>query len=483
MKNRVDAPVNRSSNVVGEQIDQLQKEVRNIRDKVRELELELEGWQRSCRLSTTTFQHLRESKAKIEEDMKEGQRLLSPISRVPSEVWVDIFRWSVQLEMEEYALDDSKTPLRSCAFILSQVCCDWRNMVLQERNLWDIITIHPYKYWSQGKYHLFTTSLSRSSTQVSLVVNPSQILGWVLKHADGYQYTYTNNHGHILDAIQPNEGSEMSEKSYNVHIVIKDDYHTIYKRLEDIPFWRPSSLELTILSPYMKGLFGWIYMFSSITSLTFNQECPAVKPWGFSATFSNLNTLKFHVKYFTVGFPIETFLTPTLKELHLHHHQSKYKLPPLSDTVWLPNLEILGISLLSSDFLHNILAPDLSTLLFYGTSVGSTMVPQAAISTIPDSLLKQLIHLQFEECGILSGAVSCLQLISTKLSCLRRLTFSNSYVQGHMLISTIEASSTPTGDQLTLSSLDSIILNHTRGITQIDCEILRSMGKTVTVHV
>lgn len=490
LKNRADAPVNRSSSVIDDQIDQLQKEIRSIQDKVRELELELKGWQRSHRLSTTTFQNLMENKEKMEEDMKEGRGLLSPIPRVPSEVWVDIFGRCVQLEMEEYALGDSMVPLRSSAFILSQVCHDWRNMVLQERNLWDFITIHPYWYWSRGKYHFFTTLLSRSSKKVTLVVNPSQSLSWVLKYAGNNQYTYTNNHGDIIDEIEPHRNSEMDERSYNMHIVVKDEGYFPTDRLQSIPFRQPVGLDVTILRPYTRSLFGWIHAFPSIMSLTFNQECPDVRPWpAFPRTFSKLVTLKFHIRYFLYSFPIESFLIPSLKELHLHD-KSKGRIPWLLITVQLPHLEILGVSFPGSNVLSKIEAPLLSTLLLYGPAEPPEPA-MVSLATDDDetniaifTLLKQLTHLQFEDWTASAAVVSCLREIWKRMHRLERLTFSSCYVDGETLISTINPSRLPADDQLPLfSSLASIMLSRTAGITQAECEILRGMGKMVTIYV
>lgn len=489
MKNSADALLNESLNSIDKQVDHLQKEVRNLQDKVKTLDLELEGWKISHGLSIMTFQHLMESREKMEEDMKEAQNLLRPMPRVPSEIWVDIFGRCVQLEMEEYVSGKSTTPLRSAAFVISQVCRGWRNLVLQEKGVWDVVATHPNLYWSRDKCHFFTTLVSRSSPRVTLVANLSQTLSWRREQTPHDGYIYFDNQGTRIDGITLDGKSEVTGKRYTTHVVIKKPDPQLAQRMQSIPFRHADSLVLSSLVPGYNTIFSRQIDFTSIISFTINQECPSIAAWpGFSERFPNLEILQFHVHEFLYSLPIRSFLVSGLKELHLRHKSSK-KLPSLSENVQLPNLRTLGISFPGSEYLAKFEAPLLSTLLFYGSFEPATLsltTNDDEDNTVINNLLKQLTHLQFKEWAVSLGgaeAVACLRELWTKMNRLKRLTFSDSYVNGETLILTIDPSRLPADDQSSFSSLASITLNRTTGITQADCEILCGMEKTVKVYV
>jgi hypothetical protein len=132
-----EGPVPRISNLIDQQIAELNKDVRTLLDKVRELEMELSGWKSSKQLSEATIERLSSSRHGIEADLQAGKQAFWPILRVPFEVLATIFRYAIRDAYDSYLKGKTTNyGMRPPIFNISQVCQRWRSITQSSSEFW-----------------------------------------------------------------------------------------------------------------------------------------------------------------------------------------------------------------------------------------------------------------------------------------------------------------------------------------------------------
>lgn len=279
MRTTAATPVSRSYTVVDEQIDILRKEIRDLWDRVRDLEMELEGWRYSHKLSSTTLQDLITLRSREEIILKGAKDSMRPIWLMPTEVWKSIFKALASVELQDYLKYNNEMPFRSTALTLSRVCKSWHQLVAIESSVWQFATIHPSECWSQNKYDLLTHTIVKSGPTISFVCNLSQTLSWMYT---GYYQSgtyYRSSLGHPIHPATPNESTALNGKSYSLLLDMVDDQSIFMQKLQQLPFRNPCSLTLSSRNPLRHNyLFSYLQASNTIKSLTIINENPQLIP-------------------------------------------------------------------------------------------------------------------------------------------------------------------------------------------------------------
>ena len=85
-------PVTRSQDQFDDEITALRSDVRKLWDKLRLMEMELDGWRFSHRLSTSVIHNLTTSSESTAEEVRAGKEAFRPIWRIPYHSWSAIFK-------------------------------------------------------------------------------------------------------------------------------------------------------------------------------------------------------------------------------------------------------------------------------------------------------------------------------------------------------------------------------------------------------
>ncbi|KAG8819104.1 hypothetical protein FRC19_010101 [Serendipita sp. 401] len=475
---------------IDDQVELSRKETRRVQDLLRDMEMELEGWKSSHSLVTTSLKHLISNRARVEGEMQAARQALHPVRCIPSQVWIQVFRLAIDSELGDYMECNSNVPLRSTPHVLSHVCKSWRRTILEEKKLWRFAVIHASPTWSQNKHQFFQDAISKSSQELSLVMNLSQTLSWHYRQVatnSGYGYnsyvSYTqqheNNSGTVVIASSPT-AYDVTGKTYQLYLDMADDQAHIMQKISQVPFTAPHTLTVSSRNPLKYGqILAYLTGFSAVKSLVIINKAPTVLPAAsFSSNFPNLTSLKLLIGVFPATLQLTGYLPSTLEELYLRDDDGT-SLPPLPTAVNLPRLHTLGINYPAGDFLKQVKASALKTLIFYPYKNIPSAVPTMEGHAV--DTYRQLDHLKFEEWPkpdtndeSYGGATKAFSTSAQHTPNLSSLTFDQCYVDGEALVHSI-ALSKEEGALEALDKLEEITLYLTEGITRDHCGELKHL--------
>ncbi|KAJ7625644.1 hypothetical protein FB45DRAFT_921949 [Roridomyces roridus] len=84
------------------------------------------------------IQHLEGRRAEVLGQQKRSSTILSPLRRMPPEVLVEIFSWTLPL-LEE--MDGDVSDLQDCPWVLTQVCSRWRAISVATPSFWSTVFV------------------------------------------------------------------------------------------------------------------------------------------------------------------------------------------------------------------------------------------------------------------------------------------------------------------------------------------------------
>jgi hypothetical protein len=461
-------------------IENLKNEIRNLWDKVHQLETELIGWQFSKTLSEKAIKRLETSRDDLLEELKYAKYKFRSIWKVPSEVWTRIFEYAIQHATDSY-LDGNPecNGMRPPIFNLSQVCQRWRYLVHNDPTAWRLVYVAPHRAWRYDEYDLVTQSLRKSSMPITVLTNICQEFCW----------SYDSIHrrdpkGYYLSCVWPNEETIFNGKDYTLLLNVNHDNNDYMKRLLYIPLLQPSSLIFYGQSNFRyNDPFRYTSRFSNVKSFSIINQHPIRLPSPkLSSHFPKLRELVLQMKTFPLIFNLEGYLASTLQELRLRHNGGGPS-PILSSDIELPHLRVVEITPPGSYLLDRLKAKALRSLTLYGPH-DSTLI-QLSYSKRATDIYGQLLYLKFEdwkEESIELGAVAVLKDIIDKTPSLCILTFSQSFVYGETLVSMIEATMGESADPTKRGNLREIILSYPTGITNAQCEELKKLVNSVKIY-
>ncbi|KAG8820592.1 hypothetical protein FRC17_010106 [Serendipita sp. 399] len=486
-----------SMSIINDQWQLACAELRRLQRQAQDMELELEGWKSSQKLTASSLKHLGSTRSQVEEEIRSAKQTLHPIRRVPADIWIDVFKHAADNDFHAYLKHNSNCSLRPTPYILSHVCRSWRQIVMENRYLWCNLVAHPFPVWPSDRELMFDEAISRAGSPLSLVVSLSQPLSWSHKSIQSDfisqpgRRTFTgqlvNNLGQVVpyNPLGPNIKTHHRTR-YQLFVDMEGDQQAIVQKAAQIPFRTPFALVVTSRAPLTSGrLHSVWYDFPFIESLTVRNEIPvAPPPKALSSTHRWLSSLSLTIGKFPANFQLDSYLPQTLTKLYIRDNDAT-SLPIPTTNLQLPRLCVLGINYPAHGFLERVEMKALKTLILY-----SYDFPGATPTTKPQavSTYGQLCDIRFEEWSqpkdIIGdsyyGAVGALSRLVQHMPALQSLTFEHSYVDGGALVELISRSEEKEAVE-SLPKLDQLVLIHTEGITRDHCDELKKTLSQIKV--
>ena len=234
-------PAANNGEVIQDQLKLITTEVRRLCDKICQLEMDLEMWKFSRKLSQSSLDHLKSARNTIEEDIILAKSPFSAIWKIPTNVWAMIFDCVRREEMHNYVKTTDLRTIRPIVHVLSHVCHSWRRIVDTEPLLWTTVYAPPTPAWKFHEHDLLVSSTQRSNRHLTLLVNVHQTF------TSDFQYDPSRRFeqdGSIAATLVPDEGEIFHGKPYTLHVKMAHDHPSIMQRMTHVPFRQASSVIL-----------------------------------------------------------------------------------------------------------------------------------------------------------------------------------------------------------------------------------------------
>ncbi|KAG8811376.1 hypothetical protein FRC17_002503 [Serendipita sp. 399] len=455
----------------------------------RRLEAELQSWRFSRGVHQKSLASSRSALKEVQNDLFSAKRILW---RVPADVWVDIFRWRVQGDLDEFYTTPSTRPFQPTVMVLSKVCHLWREIINQEPNLWSYIAVHPTASWSHNKAELLKFSLDTAKRQKILISNLSQSLKWddTQSTAKGKSIRTKSAAMHSLsehtDSVKPDDISE----NYEITLVASRDDVSTMSRATALPFRNPSKLtlvnQLTNQSTLRCGrLFSFITSFANVASIEIIDPSPqSLDSLLLLSRFPNLTQLSLEVESFPYPFNPQLLFPSTLQVLHIRH-TGVDKFPTVQSEILLPHLRILGITPPTKSIFEGVKAHSIQQLTLYGPK-GTALVPPPWNSKIRLQSVRILEFLDWARPRSVKGRTGC-EVVDAfcgwfpQMPEVTSLKFVDSHVDGERLLNQLKGWRDSNAPHI--QKLKEITLDSCSGITRSECEELKGLVGRVKVFI
>ncbi|KAG8799696.1 hypothetical protein FRC16_004566 [Serendipita sp. 398] len=442
----------------------------------RNLEVELLSWRFSRDIHLKSLDNSRDASKGLQAVLYTAKKIFW---KIPMEVWVDIFRWRTQGELDEFISCHTARPFQPPATLISRVCHLWRDIVTQEPDLWCYIAMHPCGSWSNNKLELLKYSLDMAKRRRVLISDLCQPLVW------------TGPFYHNGTKISPSPvDASMISGNYEITVVTSDDHYPVTSKITALPFKNPDKLTLVNRPGRRRGhLFNYIASFTNLRSLSIVDPTPHsldnLQLVG--NRFPNLIHLSLEVETLSHTFNPHLLLPSTLQTLRiLHSGQGLF--PALQTSVFLPQLTTLEITPPLTSLFQSVNVVSLQHLTLYGPKGTATIAPTPPPN---GSRLRLGTVFQLEFRGWLNStlvtrvtacsAVNTLRDWGAQMPRVKRLKFVDSHVDGAGLLELLKSwrssteNSTWRGTEITIDCCT--------GLTRSDCESLKEFVEKVKVFV
>ncbi|KAG8831657.1 hypothetical protein FRC17_002801 [Serendipita sp. 399] len=438
----------------------------------RRLATELSSWRFAKDLHRKSLKHSRSALKEIINDLKLAKRTSWSI---PAEIWIGIFRLRVQEDLDEFYTVQNSRPFQPTVAVFSKVCRLWREIVMQEPDLWRYIAAHPCQQWSNNKLELFKSSLRVAQRRKVYVSNISQTLVWT----NGQVYYDSNLHTNQYPTAVNGGGIE---GEYDIIIVTGSDHPSHMAKISTFPFQSPEKLTLVNRPGARYGhFFSHIPQYTSVRSLEIVDPIPYhldnLQLW---SRFPNLTQLSLEAEAFTHPFSSRSFLA-SLEVLRIWH-SGRQNLPLVSGTVNLRHLTILDVTPPATSLFQTVNVPALQQLLLHGPSKTATVAPTPPSK--PRIRLQSVKYLEFYKwldpshiLGVADcDAVATLRKWISQMPKVTRLKFVDSHVDGTSLIDLVRS-----WNNMGTPKVGELTLDRCTGIKRQECEELMELVEKVRV--
>jgi hypothetical protein len=355
-------------NLIQDQIELITTEVQRLCDKIRQLEMDLEMWRFSRKLSQSTLDHLTSTKNAIEEDIESAKSTFRALWKIPADIWVTIFDWVRREELNDYLKRTDFKTLRPIIHVLSHICYSWRHIVDTEPLLWTTVYAPPTPAWKYHECDLLFSSAQKSNRHITLLANVNQ------KFMSNFQYNpsrHLEKDGSIAATLVPDERMFLHGKPYTLHVKMLADHDGVMQRMSHVPFRQASSVILQCELGISYGFILSYVSYQAVNSLTIISDWATSLPAiNIVETIPHITKLNLSVRRLLTNMAIVGYLPPALEELHIRH-EDRATFPSLPTTIQLPNLRTLGLSYGSMGLLEVASMVKLRTLILYGSTYSS----------------------------------------------------------------------------------------------------------------
>jgi hypothetical protein len=442
----VSLSLSRASPTIDENIAAIETEVLHLRQNLIEFEDTLLGWKFSSSLSKDSIHRLSLRLKDSQSILQSARVALSPIRRIPREIWSIVFRKCLLEELEEFVMRPGAMPFRSVPSILAKVCASWHNIVTEDPNMWSYVSVYPKEQITPSDFNLLSKCLSKASKHFTMIVNLSQID--VLGSTDYGSHPLFGQKGVSLTSWARELAIPIG-KSYSLHLIANDDSTRDISKISSIPFRRPRSLVLEITSKGNQGnMMTLLDHFQGINQLEIRDKgARLLSMAGLPTRLPHIISLKLHVDDMPSVEMVE-ILHPNLVELQIRHNCNN-RINKIENILRLSELRFLGINHVEVSLLDNLDAPGLQELELYGSkqnfseiSFGSTL--QAVLSRIrqlsfTDWKVQDQISDSASEPSTSECVAKAFTRLASSLSSIRALKFTNCQIRGGILAQTFES--------------------------------------------
>lgn len=463
--------------------EDLEAKITDLSSMLAGLEAELLDWRIHLALNEESIQHFRACLIKLLPLLAGIKRMLSPIRQVPDDVWLRVF-WSVH-DSNAY----HRPPNRSSFHMLSvsQVCRRWRTLTLSIPIFWEHIDIVPLSWWPDEDHYMFNNFFARTPpNSVTFVYRMWLKRPWesaLVSGKDGKLDIHREkiSHQSILGstgATQQHLQRAMfpsNPKPYSLHLYIN---YGPAKSYSGLPFRTTNSISIQASPPGPSGRFAEIASaFTTIKQLTIVDVWPSI-PILAPLYLPCLVSLTLRIRSFR-EFDIAPLLRATLEELHIWHDGNR-TFKQLGFSVRLPQLHTLSATPYEFKILPMSDIPSLRTLNVHAPPENAQNIPSIdatdSFKTIERVKIDGWSH-QTDS----GGFVDIIASVAGQASRLLQLEFDNCRIDGPRLLSLINKDrGKPQSGALKIEQID---LYRCTGITQTECEELKSYVERLNVYV
>ncbi|KAG8816969.1 hypothetical protein FRB91_003920 [Serendipita sp. 411] len=395
--------------------------------------------------------------------------LMRPQTRIPGEVWADIFAYHIHNGLIEYIRTSRESFFIPTTFTLSQVCSRWRHIVHDQASLWSYIGFHLERNWKKHRMEAFRFVLEKTQGHEITFIATTPPLSTTSSSAGTVDIT-------SIDGIR--------KSNYGFYFRLKRHNIDIQARCSELGFDVPNEVR-TYPSILSRGkdiiLSGKLPRSPIIT-------CVGMVPH--SSILDSVGLL--HLVLLPVAgenIDVTPYLIQNLSSLAITSHRF-YRPFNTGETITLPKLKALRITATHEDIMKYVETPSLRNLLLDPPRVCSeepeddysaTSLLRLA-STCSVVMFCNWIQPSDEDSTKLCHSASslCLELVKGSPR-LTQLGFSNSWINGEQFASSLEVL---LGDsKRTAKSIEKLMLYHCTGITRMDCDKLAELVGRLEVFV
>ncbi|KAG8800173.1 hypothetical protein FRC16_003459, partial [Serendipita sp. 398] len=437
-----------------------EKRLQNVRLRMRQItdRLSLQRLQHS--LAANKKSQLQNAIEIVKDNIHNIACLMRPQTRIPDEVWADIFAYHVQNSFTEYIRTSRASFFIPTTFTLSQVCSRWRHIVHDKHSLWNYIGFHLERHWKKHRMEVFRFVLEKTRGHKIALIATTPPLSTTPSSAGTVDITSIN----------------IKKSNYRFVFCLEQYDIDIRARCSELGFGVPGRV-----TTYPSTL-SWE------TGIILSGELPSspiIKCVGMVPHSSILDSVGvLHLTLIPAAgetIDVTPYLTPNLSSLWFTSHRF-YRPFNTRETITLPKLKTLRINAAHEDVMKYVETPSLRNLFlgpprvcseelegnYSATSLlrlASTCSVVTFCNWIPpsDEDSTKLCH---------SASSLCLELVKGSPR-LTQLEFRNSWINGEQFANSLEVL---LGDsKRTAKSIEMLTLYHCTGITRMDCDKLAKL--------
>ncbi|KAG8786860.1 hypothetical protein FRC15_010512 [Serendipita sp. 397] len=446
--------------------------VAEITQTTRKLEAELSLWCFSRDIHRKSLDRTKGALKELQIDLYTAKRT---VRKIPTELWVQVFRWRTQGELDGFISSHTPRPFQPPAILLSKVCRQWRDIVTQEPDLWCYIAMHPCASWFNSKVGLFKYSLDMAKRRRVLISD-------LCRSPNAYSYYPT--FPWPVDASMITGGYEMM-------LVTSNDSSSTMSRVNTLPFKNPDKLTLVNRPGLRQGyFFTYIASFTSVKSLVIVDPTPySLDSLQLAANqFPNLVHLSLEAETLSHTFQPHLLLASTLQTLQIRH-SGQGPFPAVQTSIRLPQLTTLGVTPPLTSLFQAVNVHSLQQLTLYGPKGTATIAPtpppngsQLHLGTVVRLEFRYWLNPTLITGLIACGAVNTLRDWGRQMPRVKTLKFVASHVDGKGLLELLKNWRSGVGSPI-WPGLSEITIDCCTGLTRSDCESLKGFVEKVNVFV
>jgi hypothetical protein len=417
--------------------------------------------------------------------------MLSPLWKIPLEIWIEIFRYHLDTDMAsflhgKYTRDFPLVPLATP----STVCRHWREIICSEPSFWSTIYLCPSRYIPKEAHQILCDRLQKGREPLLIVSNLFQHVPY------SWDVLLSNPSERQLNDQSPRNSNLVPnnvtiDRLYHVCLVLNDDGNLASARSHSmLPVGRANTLKVYIQTSMSWAVFPTILEgFRTIEKLDVcAREGTILSLNNLATILPSLRILRLDLRRMT-NLDWASAINTNLIELHIYYDGNK-QIRRLKRGLRLPRLKQLGVTYPSFDFLDSLEAPKLELLQLRGWQYNpSSAGYYPTVPTVFQSIAKIQLHSFHstfssrivDSVKIMHNAASIFARLVSDMHALQSASFQSCNLDGPLLLNALKKRTGNTDS--VLPHLETIIISECGGITRADCEVMQGLVPRVIVHV